>query len=289
MFSRQQLLSHYRKSHLVLCLTWPGLIKELRRAESVAGIIQSKWISDISRLFFHFPDRMIGLPDQRKTESPAYSFKREPRALTSEYHKARKQLMLWAAILFIWELIGIDLERAQQSGGNAGAIIGAIRSPQAVPWALLILVGYFAFKLRIEWRQCSESRREVREAKIDYYSACIVAAAASILYFAQAISHIQVVDALQKPGAKRAVIFGAYLGLAVTMCVTVPITWRVVHEKLGLLRIRAFFLLTIVALLVVGFAKPLKPMSISASIVFCLTSGLFLISKPWRPKRDDHW
>lgn len=72
---------------------------------------------------------------------------RDPQALSIEYHKARKQLMLWAGILFIWELVGIDLEKAKESGGNAGAIISAIKSPQAVPWVLLILVVYFAFKL----------------------------------------------------------------------------------------------------------------------------------------------
>jgi len=53
--------------------------------------------------------------------------------------------MLWSGILFIWELVGIDLEKAKEAGGNAGAIIGAIKSPQAVPWALLILVAYFLF------------------------------------------------------------------------------------------------------------------------------------------------
>src|SRR5215470_10836100 len=87
---------------------------------------------------------------------------RDPQALTSEYHRARKQLMLWAGILFIWELVGIDLEKAKEAGGNAGAIITAIKSPQAVPWALLILVAYFLFKTSIEWFQCSGLRRALR-------------------------------------------------------------------------------------------------------------------------------
>jgi len=34
---------------------------------------------------------------------------RDPQALTPEYHKARKQLMLWAGTLFVWQFIGIDL------------------------------------------------------------------------------------------------------------------------------------------------------------------------------------
>ena len=65
--------------------------------------------------------------------------------MSSEYHKARKQLMLWAGILFIWELIGIDLEKAKDAGGNFGAIIGAtkvddftVRLRTAFPDAMLL-------------------------------------------------------------------------------------------------------------------------------------------------------
>jgi hypothetical protein len=137
------------------------------------------------------------MPETEPKATPA----RDPRALSTEYHKARKQLMLWAAILFIWELVGIDLDKAKEAGGNAGAIIGAIKSPRAVPWALLILVLYFSFKLRVEWRQCNETRRRVREAKQDYYSAFTVAGAACALYFYQAISRVQLADRLPSGGS----------------------------------------------------------------------------------------
>ena len=129
-------------------------------------------------------------PNREKKSASA----REPRALSSEYHKARKQLMLWAGILFIWELIGVDLNRASEAGGNIGTIINSIKSPQAIPWVLLVLIGYFIVKLRIEWRQCSEARRQVREAKQDYYMAFIIAGVACVLYFGQAIIHIQFAD-----------------------------------------------------------------------------------------------
>ena len=136
------------------------------------------------------------------SEKPEVSSKpkRDPAALSSEYHKARKQLMLWAAILFVWELVGIDLDKAKEAGGNAGAIIGAIRSPRAVPWALVILVFYFSFKLRVEWRQCNEDRRGVREARQDYLSAFIVASLACGLYFVQTISRVQLADYLPAAG-----------------------------------------------------------------------------------------
>jgi hypothetical protein len=78
------------------------------------------------------------LPESKpKTESAHESEPkreaREPRSLSTEYHKARKQLMFWAAILFIWELVGVDLEKAKEAGGNAGAIIGALKMHPIFP------------------------------------------------------------------------------------------------------------------------------------------------------------
>ena len=145
-----------------------------------------------------------------KTESEP---KREPRALSTEYHKARKQLMLWAGILFIWELVGIDLEKAKEAGGNFGAIIGAIKSPQAVPWTLLILVGYFLFKLTIEWYQCNPNRRAIRVARIDFLSAWIVSIMAFILYIGQAASRVQFADLLQASGKALSLTVGLASGI----------------------------------------------------------------------------
>lgn len=121
---------------------------------------------------------------------------REPRALSNEYHKARKQLMLWAGILFIWELVGVDLEKAKEAGGNFGAVVGAIKSLQAVPWVLLILVGYFLFKCTVEWYQCNSARRAQRMARVDFFSAWVVCGLAYALYAVQAISHSQLADYL---------------------------------------------------------------------------------------------
>ena len=154
--------------------------------------------------------------------APKPKFTRDPQALTSEYHKARKQLMLWAGILFIWELVGIDLDKAKEAGGNAGAVVGAIKAPQAVPWAFLTLILYFGFKLRIEWGQCNHLRRQMRESRVDYYSAFFVASIAFILYLAQAISHIQFANAVQ--GSSRFESFFA----GIVLCTSVGIIIRLV-------------------------------------------------------------
>ena len=143
---------------------------------------------------------------------------RDPKALSPEYHKAHKQLMLWSAILFIWELVGIDLSKAKEAGGNVGPIFTVLKSPQAVPWVLLLLVGYFFFKCVVEWGQCDANRRKVRYARIDFISALSVSTAAIALYITQAISHVQLADLLQTPKAES-LITGMFIGAVVTFTI----------------------------------------------------------------------
>jgi hypothetical protein len=121
----------------------------------------------------------------------------DPKPLTNEYHKARKQLMLWAGILFVWELVGIDLEKAQTAGGNVGALVGSIKSPNAVPWVLLILVGYFLFRFTIEWLQCNSSRRGMMVTKVDFAASWGVTLLAYALYIFQAIKKVQFAAVVQ--------------------------------------------------------------------------------------------
>jgi hypothetical protein len=154
--------------------------------------------------------------------------KPDPRALTPEYHKARKQLMLWAGILFIWELVGIDLEKAQNAGGNAGALVKSIKSPQAVPWVFLILLAYFLFKTTIEWYQCSVARRSLRVSRIDFTSAWIVSLLAFALYVGQAISRVQFANVVKpsvKVGAFLVAGFAAFMFVGAAVAAGTDI-WR---------------------------------------------------------------
>ena len=145
------------------------------------------------------------MPEEKPPPKP-----QEPPALSSEYHKARKQVLLWAGILFIWELVGIDLEKAKEVEGNAGAIITAIKSPQAIPWVLLVLVAYFLFKLWVEWNQCGGSRRETLHSRVDFWSAWVVALFAYALYGYQTRSRIQVADAFQDSYKFRSFVLGFF-------------------------------------------------------------------------------
>jgi hypothetical protein len=164
---------------------------------------------------------------------------REPQALSNEYHRARKQLMMWSAILFIWELVGVDLDRMKEAGGNFGALVGALKSPQAVPWALVILVAYFLFKVTIEWFQCAASRRALRVSQIDFVSAWLVALVAYALYIAQ-LSGSQIANQLQSSREKgHSVLLGLVLGIVIAVGVAKLIR-RDVETGLGAIGSAAF-------------------------------------------------
>lgn len=135
------------------------------------------------------------------------------------------------------------MKKRKAAGGNAGAIIGSLKSPQAVPWALLVLVTYFAFKLRIEWGQCNQFRRQVRESRLDYYSAFAVAGAACVLYFGQAISHMQFANAIQGSSRLSSVMAGAVVPFGVGGCVYFSREWYKKRHK-ELMFFAVFFLVT---------------------------------------------
>ena len=145
-----------------------------------------------------------------ESQSLKTGFRRDPKALSLEYHKAHKQVMLWSTVLFVWEFVGIDLEKAKDAEGYAGAAIRSLKSPQAVPWVLLLVVLYFLFKCSVEWAQCHVDRRRIVVARIDYISALVVSAAAIALYVGQSMSSVQVADLVS---SQANVIFSVFYGL----------------------------------------------------------------------------
>jgi hypothetical protein len=116
--------------------------------------------------------------------------------LSDHYHKAHKQVTLCAALLLCWEFVGVDLNQAKSAGGNIGAIVGSLKSPQAVPWVLVILVLYFLFKFNVEWHQCNEARRKLTAALFDFWAAWIIACTALLLFCVQTLSQVQFADSL---------------------------------------------------------------------------------------------
>jgi hypothetical protein len=150
---------------------------------------------------------------QESVDTPQPGRRPDPKGLTAEYHKAHKQVMLWAAILLFWQLVGIDLDEAKKVEGNIGALVKSIKSPQAVPWILVILLVYFLFKVTLEWYQCNRTRRTTRVAKTDFLTAWVVSLLAFVLYVGQTVTNAQLAERLQHSPALRELLYNTGIGL----------------------------------------------------------------------------
>jgi CDP-diglyceride synthetase len=154
---------------------------------------------------------------QKSTETPQSERRPDPKELTAEYHRAHKQVMLWGAILLFWELVGVDLDEAKKAEGNVGVLAKSIKNPQAVPWILVILLGYFLFKVSLEWYQCNRPRRMTRVAKTDFLTAWVVSLLAFVLYVGQTLTHMQLAERLQNSQSLRRLLFNTTMGFFLWM------------------------------------------------------------------------
>lgn len=118
-----------------------------------------------------------------------------PPQLTEQYFKTRKSLALFSGLLFAWEFIGIEIPSKPFENLNV-----KIKSPQAAPYVLLILVVYFTIRLLIEWYQSSYMRRELRTSKIDLSLSLAIPIVAIVTFTIQRILDIQVADKITHLG-----------------------------------------------------------------------------------------
>jgi len=133
--------------------------------------------------------------------------------LTPEYHHARRQLVLWSGILFAWEFIGIDLKAMQSAEGTLGALAKSLKSPQAAPWILLILVMYFFYRCFVEFLQCNPERRSERVSILDIMVTMGIAAIAISLFFTHKLLNVQVAEGKSLLGNIISIITGIITGL----------------------------------------------------------------------------
>ena len=111
-------------------------------------------------------------------------------SLSDQYHKARRQLVLFSGLLFAWEFIGLTLPPS----GELPIIKIGLESPQAIPWVLLLCMLYFGTRLGIEWSLAPEGVRLRAASKIDLSLAGGIATLSATLYFVQAVWEIQVAE-----------------------------------------------------------------------------------------------
>ena len=105
------------------------------------------------------------------------------------YQKARKSYGLFSALLMAWELIGIEIPEVPLENVKI-----TLKSPQAIPYVLVVLVLYFGFRFTLEWLQAHPERRVNKAARIDYLAAHAIGSAAIGIYVLQALFKFQVVD-----------------------------------------------------------------------------------------------
>lgn len=83
--------------------------------------------------------------------------------LSEGYRKARRDLMLFSALLLAWEIIGIEIPAQSELPGVGTPV--TILSPGLLPFVLAILVFYFGYRLQIEWRLLDISIRMKNASK----------------------------------------------------------------------------------------------------------------------------
>jgi hypothetical protein len=94
-------------------------------------------------------------------------------ALSEHYAHSRRAYAGISALLIAWELIGVELETKPIENFKI-----TIKSPQAAPYVLIVLILYFAFRTTNEWLHIDVRRRRLFPARLDFMVAHIIAATA---------------------------------------------------------------------------------------------------------------
>lgn len=107
--------------------------------------------------------------------------------VSQEYHRARKQLVLWSALLFAWEFIGIEIKDNLFPNLNVH-----IKSPGAAPYVLLCLVLYFGYRIVMEWLHMPPERRNVRITRRDFKVSIAIPIIALLVFGIQQVLKTQI-------------------------------------------------------------------------------------------------
>ena len=105
------------------------------------------------------------------------------------YQGARKAYGVVSALLISWEFIGIEFGASPVETFNV-----TLKSPQAVPYVLIVLTLYFSFRFTVEWYQSDQRRRTLIVSRVDYAVAHLIGALALMLYAYQAFRNVQIAN-----------------------------------------------------------------------------------------------
>jgi len=114
-----------------------------------------------------------------------------PPQLTEQFHKARRNLVLFSAILFGWEFIGIKITEKPIDNLDV-----KITTPEAMPFVLLIIVIYFFYRILVEWFQSNLERRKIKASNYDLVVSIGIASISILTYLIQQLGDIQIAEKL---------------------------------------------------------------------------------------------
>lgn len=116
--------------------------------------------------------------------------------LSQEYYKARKSYNLFAGLLFLWGLVGIDIINIPTpTPSNIMNLNFKLKSPDALPYVLIVVLLFYAYRVSIEWYQSDVDRRKLNQSKVDFYISHILAVTSIFIYLLQANINKQIFSA----------------------------------------------------------------------------------------------
>ena len=197
---------------------------------------------------------------------------------TEGYQKARGRYALVSSILFVWELIGFDITKLELPF----KVTLKTKTQEAIPYALIVLILYFAFRTTIEWFQCHPERRSTKVSLIDFGVAHTLAISALMLYSVQRMLELQLADRITANPTLTTLILGTMAGMALAGAISAATRGIIGRHRYGpndmLFGLGLSLILLTMSVNNLALAYTLHPsyMAVSAFISLIVT-GLFLL------------
>lgn len=123
-----------------------------------------------------------------------------PHEMPEAYHKARRQLSLFSAILIFWEYVGIRFgEKAEEPITTKMPLFDVkvrLENPEVIPVIIVLLVLYFSFRITIEWKQSDINRRAEMAPRVDLVTSYFLAFVSLALFIFQQLFAFRLADFL---------------------------------------------------------------------------------------------
>ncbi len=202
----------------------------------------------------------------------------KPPSLTGEYYKARRQLVLWSGIFFIWQTVGIDIPNLGGSAGILGSLAKALESPEYIPWIMFTLVLYFIYRFVIEWYHCPPQRRDLKVSQIDFSVGILISSSSVILYLIQLAINMRLVDMLFNSQTLAGLTVGCIIVYSIILARFYP-KYIVMRKSIIAVGLKYYFIKKLIPLSILFLISvSLFTSSEFSGVLFFIGLGLALLS-----------